>query len=188
MAEDRVQAIREGVERRRANNAVVVGEDPGVSAFKLIGRAGDDDLAFLLDELDRLHTWSGLMSLLDEHYPAEVFDGSSGDLGARIVTLTRALDAVLQARATIEGRQRDEIDRLRFVISSFADCFRTALEEIEQRERTATTEAERLRDENAKLVELAADYAGPRGLSPDENRDVVSIAREALSEESVDAR
>jgi hypothetical protein len=45
-----------------------------------------------VDERGRLHTWQGLMSLLDEHYPSEVFDGSSGDDGPRIVSLVREIE------------------------------------------------------------------------------------------------
>jgi len=51
-------------------------------------RADRDRLAA---ELAELHTWRGLMSLLDEHWPADVFDGRSndGDPGPRIVALMR---------------------------------------------------------------------------------------------------
>jgi len=42
-------------------------------------------------EVARLHTWAGLMSLLDEHYPADVMTGESGDPGPRIVALVRAV-------------------------------------------------------------------------------------------------
>jgi len=45
-------------------------------------------------EIDRLHTWAGLMSLLAEHYPPEVFDGSSSDPGSMVVRLTRQLDSL----------------------------------------------------------------------------------------------
>lgn len=50
------------------------------------------ELAQLQAEAAQLHTWQGLMSLLDEHYPPEVFDGSSGDEGPRIVALVREVD------------------------------------------------------------------------------------------------
>jgi hypothetical protein len=46
----------------------------------------------LAAEVRRLHTWNGLMSLLDEHYPADVMTGESGDPGPRILALVRALD------------------------------------------------------------------------------------------------
>jgi len=54
-------------------------------------RADRDRLAA---ELAELHTWRGLMSLLDEHWPADVFDGSSddGDPGPRIVFLMRQVN------------------------------------------------------------------------------------------------
>ena len=50
-------------------------------------------------EIERLRTWSGLMSLLDEHYPLEVFNGSSDDPGPRIVVLVREIDQLRQQRA-----------------------------------------------------------------------------------------
>lgn len=50
-------------------------------------------------ELARLHSWNGLMSLLDEHYPADIFIGSSGDHGPRVVALIREIDSL---RETIE--------------------------------------------------------------------------------------
>lgn len=45
-------------------------------------------------EIDRLRSWSGLMSMLDEHYPASIFvgDGETADPGARIVALVREVD------------------------------------------------------------------------------------------------
>ncbi|MFB7798953.1 hypothetical protein [Isoptericola sp. NPDC056134] len=51
------------------------------------------DVGGLLDEVQRLHTWDGLMSLLDEHWPESLFptlaDDESRDAGARIVSLIR---------------------------------------------------------------------------------------------------
>ena len=43
------------------------------------------------DEIERLNTWNGLISLLDKHYPADIFDGSSGDPGPRTVALIREI-------------------------------------------------------------------------------------------------
>ena len=49
------------------------------------------DMLALVTEVRRLHTWAGLMSLLDEHYPADVFAGTSGDPGPTIVALLREI-------------------------------------------------------------------------------------------------
>jgi hypothetical protein len=50
----------------------------------------------LLAEIERLHSWAGLMSLLDEHWPAWLFptlvDDERRDAGARIVSLIRWVD------------------------------------------------------------------------------------------------
>jgi uncharacterized small protein (DUF1192 family) len=48
-------------------------------------------VAVLEAEVARLKTWAGLLSILDTHYPADVFDGSSGDEGPRIVALVREI-------------------------------------------------------------------------------------------------
>ncbi len=65
-------------------------------------RADRDRLAA---ELAELHTWRGLMSLLDEHWPADVFDGRSndGDSGPRIVALMREIDLLRGALAAVLG-------------------------------------------------------------------------------------
>lgn len=42
-------------------------------------------------ERDRLHSWVGIIGLLDEHYPADVFAGRL-DPGPRIIALTREVD------------------------------------------------------------------------------------------------
>ena len=65
-------------------------------------RAEEDDYCFecnarficgeAADEIERLHSWEGILSLLDEHYPADIFDGSSGDPGPTIIVLTREIE------------------------------------------------------------------------------------------------
>jgi hypothetical protein len=55
-------------------------------------------------EIDRLHSWAGLMELLDEHWPAAIFPGPAdaadarGDDGPRILALIRAVDAERSSR------------------------------------------------------------------------------------------
>lgn len=66
-----------------------------------------DEVGKLLDEVERLHTWNGLMSQLDRHYPPDVFDGSSGDPGPRIIALTRGIDR-LRAQLAEIGETREE--------------------------------------------------------------------------------
>lgn len=60
----------------------------------LMDRVVDSELARLRAELDRLHSWAGLIELLDEHWPADIFPGGgeSGDLGPRVVGLIRECD------------------------------------------------------------------------------------------------
>jgi hypothetical protein len=56
----------------------------------------DVDRRALLAEVDRLHSWGGLMSLVDEHYPADIFprgeDREDRDTGPRIISLLAEVD------------------------------------------------------------------------------------------------
>jgi hypothetical protein len=74
-------------------------------------------------------TWAGLMQLLDEHYPADVFVGGEGaDPGAQIVALVRRLD---------------ESRRLNDILQRYVD--------------RGTDEIETLRDQRAHAIGVAAD-------------------------------
>lgn len=61
----------------------------------------------VLVEMDEAHTWDGIMSLLDEHYPTDIFphfagkpDNPDRDPGPRILSLIREVDRL---RADAEG-------------------------------------------------------------------------------------
>jgi hypothetical protein len=66
------------------------------------------DIPELLDELDRLHTWPGLMSLLDEHYPADVQLGPDDEPGPRILALVREIDHLREDTGVIALVERCE--------------------------------------------------------------------------------
>jgi len=68
----------------------------------------DAEMERLRAEVDRLNSWEGMMSVLDADYPPDVFVGTSGDPGPRIVVLTRALS---EARAE-NGRQFGRAEEL----------------------------------------------------------------------------
>jgi hypothetical protein len=126
----------------------------------LLARSGADatdhelrQVVALLADRDRLHTWHGLMSVLDQHYPPNVPLGPDSDPGPRILALTRALDA---ARAD-RWRQRAETARLRDALDAgpdvpdaglapLAGTYRQALERAVAANREQTAEVERLRD------------------------------------------
>lgn len=68
-------------------------------------------------EIERLHSWDGLMSLLDEHYPESIFptneDSEDRDYGPRIVSLIRRLHGAEQDNQELRvenQRLRNEID------------------------------------------------------------------------------
>lgn len=66
-----------------------------------------EDIPFLLDQLEQLYTWHGLMRILDRHWPESVFptleDDVDRDAGPRIVSLLRWVD---QLRAELAGAER----------------------------------------------------------------------------------
>lgn len=41
--------------------------------------------------------WNGLMKILHDVYPADIFTGSSGDLGPRLIALLREIDEATHA-------------------------------------------------------------------------------------------
>ena len=86
-----------------------------------------------------IRTWAGLMSVLDEHYPPDVIDGSSGDPGPRIVVLTRELDKL---RAELAAEKVWKVES----IPRWAD------EQMLTRNEELTTQVERLRAENEDLA------------------------------------
>lgn len=66
--------------------------------------------AELQRENERLHTWQGLISILQEHYPTDIFDGSSGDCGAQLVVMMRTVDD-LKAKLEASELAAKNIDR-----------------------------------------------------------------------------
>lgn len=102
-----------------------------------------DNIPRLLDEVARLHTWKGLLWILNEHYPADVFDGSSGDPGPTIVALTREVE-----------RHRREI--LAAGNSDFDWSVLGRLDRLEE----AEEEVERLKAGNAHLRGMVRDLYG----------------------------
>lgn len=81
----------------------------------------DEELAALLAgrdrlraELDRLHSWDGLMSLLDEHWPVDIFRADpmedAADPGPRIVALLRWVDRLRAELAKTRAEQRESRD------------------------------------------------------------------------------
>lgn len=80
----------------------------GTSGSEKVGRLLND-IEPLVAEMKRLHTWDGIMSLLDEHYPTDIFphfvgqsDHPDRDPGPRILSLIREVDRL---RAAAAGRR-----------------------------------------------------------------------------------
>ena len=68
----------------------------GMEAAKEAYENAPEMVRELVAEIERLHSWQGLMSLLDEHYPESIFptteDREDRDPGPRIVSLIRQID------------------------------------------------------------------------------------------------
>lgn len=70
-----------------------------------------EDVPALVAEVERLNTWDGLVSLIDERYPADVMDGSTKDAGPRIVVLVREvarLQGIIAGAKQIAQRSRKD--------------------------------------------------------------------------------
>lgn len=74
------------------------------------------DAARLLALVDSLHSWRGLMALMDEHWPADIFPmgdeppSGPGDPGPRILALARWVDR-LQGRLAAVLAECDRYDQ-----------------------------------------------------------------------------
>lgn len=112
MNESDLDALRRLAERVRPDGPFTL-EDQLDAAFDVCEQL--PALLAALERAQRLDSWDGLMAILDEHYPASLF-GESGpfaaDPGARIVTLTRALDGERRRAERVEAATRKAIDRI----------------------------------------------------------------------------
>lgn len=95
---------------------IYVDNDEPTAAFIAAAREAVPALLNALDaadaELDRLHSWAGLMELLDEHYPADLIptapDDPARDTGPRIVSLIRRVDAAEAAMQRVREMHAPE--------------------------------------------------------------------------------
>jgi hypothetical protein len=63
-------------------------EDGEINALQFCEQAAEA-IRGLLGQLEAAESWDGVMRYIDKTYPADIFDGSSGDPGPRIVVLMR---------------------------------------------------------------------------------------------------
>jgi hypothetical protein len=74
------------------------------------------ELREVAGERDALHSWAGLMSLLDEHYPDSTYptlpDRKGRDAGPRIISLIRTVDVLRDEAAAANAALADVSDLL----------------------------------------------------------------------------
>lgn len=105
----------------------------------------------LLAELDRLHSWDGLMSLLDEHWPEDLHptldDDNQRDPGPRIVSLLRRVDRLrkeLAESTTLAEEHRQRSRHLLYDVQALQLERERLEDELSRLRAENTTQAERL--------------------------------------------
>jgi hypothetical protein len=130
--------------------------------------ASAEDVPTLLADVYRLHSWNGLMALLDEHWPEDIFptreDDTARDPGPRIISLLRwtirlraelsearrerdDLATRLSARVVIEqtiSELQDDVDRLRAENTAQAAKLEAVRKIQQQRRNSAMVTSEQL--------------------------------------------
>lgn len=102
----------------KALEAKVEAKDKEIKDLKARAKGVADRHEMLLDkqskEIEYLHAWKGLMSLLDEHWPEDVIDGTSGDAGPKLVVALRKIadkDKEIEELKEIIGDPNVEADK-----------------------------------------------------------------------------
>lgn len=124
----------------------------------------DRRVGVLLGELDRLHSWNGLLELLDEHWPEDIFptreDDTARDPGPRIVSLLRW---TIRLRREL-AEMRTERDDLAVRLSARTVIKQTISELEDERDALAARieSVDRLRhDDEGNQFEHIPGYCGP---------------------------
>lgn len=83
-----------------------------------------EDVPTLLAEIDRLHSWTGLMALLDEHWPEDIFptreDDTARDPGPRIISLLRRTIRLRAENARLRKQVQDYHESATAHVAKFA--------------------------------------------------------------------
>lgn len=119
---------------------------------------------WLTDELTRLHTWDGLMSLLDDHWPESIFptveDREDRDAGPRIVSLIRWVDQLRTERDEARREQATAYNQAIDADEKLAEA-RSKIDTAEEAWREWATTAQQ------QLAEVKSELAHERSLSRD---------------------
>lgn len=149
MSEERLAEIRKTA-RRGEQHLVVLGD----CDRECMACAADE----LLVEVERLHTWRGLISLLDKHYPPDVFDGSSDDPGPRIIALTREVER-LRAREALLNRRNAENAQTAAEIERERDRLKARLDAVGEVREELTPAGSEYRAMGAFVHEVTEEFA-----------------------------
>lgn len=139
-------------------------------------------IADLTAEVERLHSWDGLMSLLDEHWPAGIFptlaDDDQRDPGPRIVSLLRWVEILRVSRdaALTEERRLRELYHAQFYLRVDIQVERDeARAEVDQWkslwQQNTENAAQAMRERDEALAE--AEWLRPRRIETVEELDAL---------------
>lgn len=103
---------------------------PSLAVLREFAEGWQDRARTAEAELERLRTWDGLMSLLDEHWPVDVFRADpledDADPGPRVVALLRWVQQLRDRVAKLEDR-----DRISSILSPYYGALtNSAIEDI----------------------------------------------------------
>jgi hypothetical protein len=154
IASARAEATRLRRERNEARNMAMDADEALIDA-----RA----------EIDRLHTWQGLMAILDKHWPATVFptleDDVDRDTGPRIVSLLRWVDKLRAEVDELTYRAETAEENLQSLVDNDAKWHREGMQR-DAITRRHIAKLERERDiARAERDQLAAAIARVRALA-----------------------
>lgn len=97
------------------------------------------EITRLREELDRHNAWQWIMQLVEKHYPAAVFDGSSATPGARLVVALREITRLRERCEALEDLRLQSCDSLCSIINGHAcscggvadkPCWKCAIENL----------------------------------------------------------
>jgi DNA repair exonuclease SbcCD ATPase subunit len=116
------------------------------------------ELSELRAEVERLHSWVGLMALLNEHWPESIFptlaDDEDRDTGPRIVSLLRWVELLTREVDAAHEKAEAEVERL----TAENKTFRAAQKACETCDAPTMAAVAEMRNESAMIAQGIRHY------------------------------